>query len=205
MQGGVIRHYRLHGRRLPSLWSWARFVDSWHVMSSWSRSIGSAGQARARWRVVWLSALGAWLSRATTFYRVMDDAVRWDLDPSAGGGICTSTGSGFDTRRWCRCAAGWPPATRRTTGQPGVASVLDPSPSARRRSSWLTACTRPALTAALVDVAVLVSTSQHVRDERVAHRDHGNDRWHSRWAAAEKHYFANVRPPESFDLVVDGD
>lgn len=56
-----------------------------------------------------------------------------------------------------------------------------------------------------VDMAVLVDASQHARDERVANRDHDNVRWHSRWAAAEKYYFANVPPRESLDLIVEGD
>jgi hypothetical protein len=29
-------------------------------------------------------------------------------------------------------------------------------------------------------------------------------RWHSRWDAAEDHYFGSVRPPATFDLVVEG-
>lgn len=63
---------------------------------------------------------------------------------------------------------------------------------------------RPALTA-FVDLAVFVDTTQCVRDESIASRNHGHDRWDSRWTAAEGSYFEHVRPRPSFDLVVSGD
>ena len=149
--------------------------------------------------------LGGVVVEDDDFYRVMDDAVRWDLDPSAGvdlyfdwerlrdealvplrGGMAAS----YSPYDW---SAGGGLCPRPVTVGPASVIVVDGVYSARPELS------------ALVDVAVLVSTRQHVRDERVSHRDHGNDRWHSRWAAAEQHYFANVRPAESFDLVVDGE
>jgi len=149
--------------------------------------------------------LGGVVVEGDDFYRVMDDAVRWDLDPSQG------VGRYFDWERLrdealvplrCGRAASYSPfdwaaggglCPRTVTVGPSSVIVVDGVYSARPELS------------ALVDLAVLVSTSQQVRDERVADRDHGNQRWHSRWAAAEQYYFANVRPPESFDLVVDGD
>jgi len=57
----------------------------------------------------------------------------------------------------------------------------------------------------LIDLAVFVQTTEQSRDERITSRNHGNDRWHSRWAAAEAYYFVDVRPPGTFDLVVRGE
>ena len=54
----------------------------------------------------------------------------------------------------------------------------------------------------LIDLAVLVDTPAEERLRRLRARGHGNDRWWSRWSAAEDVYFASVRA--SFDLVVSG-
>jgi uridine kinase len=63
---------------------------------------------------------------------------------------------------------------------------------------------RPEL-ADLVDVAVLVTLDDSERRRRLLARE-GQEfmrRWHQLWDGAEAHYFANVRPPESFDIVLD--
>ena len=59
---------------------------------------------------------------------------------------------------------------------------------------------RPEL-ADLVDVTVLVQVAEHVRRERL---DQRSDPPHLRalWDRGERHYFAGVRPPASFDLVL---
>ena len=57
----------------------------------------------------------------------------------------------------------------------------------------------------LLDVRVLVEAAEDVRRARIARRE-GDDfaeRWHAIWDEAEDHYFINVRPPSSFDVVVD--
>lgn len=56
----------------------------------------------------------------------------------------------------------------------------------------------------VVDVAVLVETPATERRRRLVARGHGNDAWWPRWDAAENLYFATVRPPSSYDLVVPG-
>jgi len=56
----------------------------------------------------------------------------------------------------------------------------------------------------LIDLSVLVQTPEPERHRRMLARAHGNDRWWSRWAAAENLYFTSIRPPESFDVVVAG-
>jgi len=64
-------------------------------------------------------------------------------------------------------------------------------------------CTRPEL-GDLLDLTVFVGAPRAVRHARLAAREERTflERWHSRWDAAEEYYFAQVRPPATFDLVV---
>ena len=63
--------------------------------------------------------------------------------------------------------------------------------------------TRPEL-ADLVDLSVLVNVPVAVRHTRLAAREEADflAAWHTRWDAAENYYFTQVRPADSFDLVV---
>jgi uridine kinase len=56
----------------------------------------------------------------------------------------------------------------------------------------------------LIDLSVLVEAPAAVRHARLAAREAPQflAAWHARWGAAEDHYFAHVRPRESFDVVV---
>ena len=58
----------------------------------------------------------------------------------------------------------------------------------------------------LIDLAVLVDAPLAVRHARLAAREEAGflRRWHARWDAVEAHYFTEVRPRASFDLVVCG-
>ena len=67
-------------------------------------------------------------------------------------------------------------------------------------------CSRPEL-ADLIDFSVLVEAQDEVRQQRLIARE-GEDlmhTWHAIWDAAEDHYFAHVRPRESFNLIVTSD
>jgi uridine kinase len=66
--------------------------------------------------------------------------------------------------------------------------------------------TQPAL-ADLIDCAIFVETPAPIRRARLAAREEPAilEAWHRRWDAAEAHYFANVRPVPSFDIVVETD
>lgn len=55
----------------------------------------------------------------------------------------------------------------------------------------------------LVDLAVLVETSTDERQRRRRTRHDAHD-WEYRWDAAERFYFASVRPRDEFDVVVTG-
>lgn len=61
----------------------------------------------------------------------------------------------------------------------------------------------------LIDLAVLVDVPLQVRHRRIAARERdGGDflaKWHSIWDEVESHYFGEVCPPESFDLVIRND
>jgi uridine kinase len=57
----------------------------------------------------------------------------------------------------------------------------------------------------VVDFAILVTMPHGQRVERVIERegeDHSKD-WHATWQEAMDHYFDTMRPPSSFDLVVE--
>lgn len=78
--------------------------------------------------------------------------------------------------------------------QPGQLVVLDGAYSARRELSDL------------VDLAVLVEAPEQERRARLLRREGAEfiSRWHLLWDDAEDHYFEEVRPRQSFDLVVEG-
>jgi uridine kinase len=63
---------------------------------------------------------------------------------------------------------------------------------------------RPEL-ADLIDLTVFVDAPESVRRARLAARKEAGflEAWHERWDAAEAYYFREVRPKESFDVVVD--
>jgi uridine kinase len=55
----------------------------------------------------------------------------------------------------------------------------------------------------LIDLSVLVEAPAAIRRQRHNEREAADEAdWHRRWDDAEDHYFAHVRPPESYDLVV---
>jgi para-aminobenzoate synthetase len=85
-------------------------------------------------------------------------------------------------------------AAEPTACEPGPVVVLDGTYSGR-----------PEL-ADLVDLSVLVTLDDRERLARLAARegDDLDDAELALWEAAEDHYFAVVRPPASFDLVVAG-
>ena len=63
---------------------------------------------------------------------------------------------------------------------------------------------RPEL-ADLLDLAVLIDAPPTARRARLAAREEASflQAWHERWDSAEEYYFTHVRPPQSFDIVVD--
>lgn len=98
----------------------------------------------------------------------------------------------FDFRAGPRPDGTFPMREEEKTRAPARFVVLDGAYSAR-----------PEL-ADLVDLAVLVEAPEGVRRERLSARESRDrlDAWHARWDAAEDHYFTEVRPRDSFDLVV---
>ena len=59
----------------------------------------------------------------------------------------------------------------------------------------------------LVDLTVLVDAPDLVRRARLAAREEATflAAWHQRWDVAEAHYFHHVRPPQSFDIIIETD
>jgi uridine kinase len=59
----------------------------------------------------------------------------------------------------------------------------------------------------LIDIKVLLQLEDKVRRERLQKRE-GEEfmvRWHKIWDSAEDYYFSNLRPTNSYDLVLDLD
>jgi len=57
----------------------------------------------------------------------------------------------------------------------------------------------------LVDLAVLIDVPVHERHKRIDGREADKEfvrRWHARWDAVEAHYFVDIRPRSSFDIVI---
>lgn len=65
---------------------------------------------------------------------------------------------------------------------------------------------RPEL-ADVIDLTVLVEATARTRQARLEAREMQDflAQWHARWGVAEEFYFTHVRPPSSFDLVVQAD
>ncbi|MCQ6557099.1 uridine kinase family protein [Paenibacillus mendelii] len=56
----------------------------------------------------------------------------------------------------------------------------------------------------IVHLTVLINVTPQARYERHNLREgHDDADWHARWDSAEDYYFTAVRPPLSFDLVID--
>lgn len=88
---------------------------------------------------------------------------------------------------------GWVGTSDKTeTRKPAPAIVLDGAYSARPELSDL------------IDLSVLVELVDAERRSRLAEREGRENmrRWHEIWDPAEDYYFTEVRPPESFDVVV---
>ena len=59
----------------------------------------------------------------------------------------------------------------------------------------------------MVDLTVLVDAPDLVRRGRLAAREEPAflEAWRQRWDVAEAHYFHHVRPPDSFDIIIETD
>jgi predicted GIY-YIG superfamily endonuclease/uridine kinase len=79
------------------------------------------------------------------------------------------------------------------TCEPAPVVILDGAYSARPELSDL------------VDLRILVQLPDAVRRERLRLREGADyvERWHAVWDEAEDYYFTQVRPPSSFDVVID--
>ena len=98
----------------------------------------------------------------------------------------------FDFVAGLRSDGTYPMQAEFTERSPADIIVLDGAYSAR-----------PEL-ADLIGLSVLVDVPLAERHRRLAAREPADfmQAWHARWDAAEQHYFTQVRPPTSFDLVV---
>lgn len=55
----------------------------------------------------------------------------------------------------------------------------------------------------LIDLKVVVTVSDALRETRLLAREAGIGPWERQWHEAEVHYFTQVMPPERFDFIFD--
>ncbi len=127
------------------------------------------------------------------------DAIDWRrlkceaIDPLRAGR--SARWYAFDFLAGPRSDGTYPLRTTPTERAPKPVVLLDGAYSAR-----------PELADSL-DLSVLVEATSTTREARLAARE-GADflrQWHARWDPAEEHYFGYVRPPASFDVVIQTD
>jgi uridine kinase len=113
------------------------------------------------------------------------------LEPLLAGR--TATWFSFDFDAGPRPDGTFPLATSPTTREPAAIVILDGAYSSR-----------PEL-ADLIDLSVFVEVPSAERQRRLVERDGAayTAAWQERWSAAEDYYFSAVRPPSSFDVVVN--
>lgn len=144
--------------------------------------------------------LGAAIIETDDFYRVLDPQVRERLDARGGVGLY------YDWQRLREVLA--------TIRAQGIAS-FEPYDWDRNRLSDRPLTVGPTRLAILeglfaarpeladkIDISVLVESSSSVRAARQHERADASEEWFERWDAAERLYFQQVRPPDSFDFVV---
>lgn len=136
------------------------------------------------------------------FYRVMDPTERARLDPAEGADRY------YDWERMLAEALaplyGGRPARYRPydweTNALGRRLVtVAPQPRVIVEGLFVS---RPELNT-MVDLTVLVMAEPDVRHQRQLDRADASDAWLQRWDAAERWYFNHVRPPGSFDVVIN--
>lgn len=54
------------------------------------------------------------------------------------------------------------------------------------------------------DLTVLVVSDPEIRQRRQFDRADASKAWLERWDAAERWYYTHIRPPETFDMLIDG-
>ena len=174
---------------------------------------GRSGAGKSTLAAVLAERLSAAIVAGDDFYAVMDDQDRWALD--AAGGVAFY----FDWKR-LRDEALTPLRAGQTAqyrpfawsvgaGLADTSVTFPPRPFVVVDGVY---SARPELSD-FIDITVLVITDDNERMRRIAVRrdDHAlvgstlNERWHSRWEAAEERYFTFVSPPTAFDLIVHGD
>jgi uridine kinase len=172
---------------------------------------GGSGSGKSTLAAVLSAALDAVIVPSDDFFAAQITDAEWDrfdaaeragaaidwrrlrreaLEPLIAG--VTASWHPFDFEAGTLPDGSYPMSAETTIRQPASVIVLDGAYSCR-----------PEL-ADLIDVAVLIDVPFDERHRRLASRDEKafSDAWHGRWDAAEDHYFAQIRPAESFDLVV---
>jgi uridine kinase len=173
---------------------------------------GGSGAGKSTLAASVAAALGASVVQADDFFSSERTGAEWDRSTAA-----EKAEQALDWRRLRAEAleplhagrqARWHPfdfpAYRYATGS-GLATEVVVRPPTKVIVLEGIYCCRPELSD-LIDLSVLVQAPTWVRQHRHNEREARDEsEWHRRWDEAEDHYFAQVRPPQSYDLVVSTD
>jgi para-aminobenzoate synthetase len=175
---------------------------------------GHSGSGKSTVAEAVAEAIGAVIIPCDDFFAASVSAVEWDrrtpeqraadaidwrrlkregIEPLRRG--CPSRWYAFDLLAGPRRDGTYPMRTTPTERAPKPVVLLDGAYSAR-----------PEL-ADVLDLTVLVEAAATTRQARLAAREaaHFLRQWHARWDLAEEYYFRQVRPPSTFDVVIQTD
>jgi uridine kinase len=171
---------------------------------------GGSGAGKSTLGLMIAQELGAALVQSDDFYDARIADAQWDaysaaqkvadvidwrrlrtnaLEPLLAGKVARWHPFDFERQR---ADGTYPLSEQFVVRQPADVIVLDGAYSSRPE------------VADLIDLSVLVDVPVDERHRRLLGREDGDwlAGWHRRWDEAEAYYFGQVRPKESFDLVV---
>ena len=172
---------------------------------------GGSGAGKSTLAVLLSQALGAALVQSDDFYSAHIPTVEWaKRTPAEKARDCVdwqrlrteaiepllartlARWHAFDFEN-LRPDGTYPPRIDFVECQPADVIILDGAYSSRREL------------ADLIDLSVLVDVPIVVRHARLAAREAGDflDSWHTRWDKSESYYFTHLRPPSSFDVIIN--
>lgn len=163
---------------------------------------GHSAAGKSTFAAALAGEVGASLVRGDDFYRVLDEGERARLGPAQGADLY------YD---WQRLRdevlrplrdgrpAQFHPYDWANNALQSRRSTIRPAPTVVVEGLFVS---RPEL-AEWMDMTICVTTDPAERRRRQAARADASPDWVRRWDGAEQWYFANVRPPDTFDLTVE--
>jgi uridine kinase len=181
--------------------SWLAETEDHHPVMVAIDGHSAAGKSTFAQRLA--ESVGAAIVNGDDFYRVMEPGDRTRLGPAQGADLY------YDWERMRdqalrplhegRAARYRPYDWEHNTLMSRTISIT-PQPVVIAEGLFVA---RPELDS-INDLTVLVVTDPQLRRRRQVDRADASQAWLERWDAAERWYYAHIRPPETFDVVIDG-